>query len=103
MDLIGRKFPPKEAFVVEATVHFTGMGIGDYTEARMDFKTIVDVENSRVKSDSANKLFTYGTRYDMQSTVIDYNRLRMMVSNENKLMCIKYDIKESTPISISID
>ena len=26
MDLIGRKFPPKESFVVEATAQFTGMG-----------------------------------------------------------------------------
>ena len=29
MDLIGRKFPPKEAFVVEATVQFTGLGSGE--------------------------------------------------------------------------
>lgn len=60
MDLIGRKFPPKEAFVVEATVLFTGMGIGEFTEARMDFKTIVDIENSRVKSDSATSFSHMG-------------------------------------------
>jgi hypothetical protein len=29
MDLIGRKFPPKESFVVEATAQFTGMGSGE--------------------------------------------------------------------------
>jgi hypothetical protein len=27
----------------------------------------------------------------------------MMVSNDAKKMCMKYNIKESTPISISID
>ncbi len=103
LDLIGRKFPPKEAFVVEATAQFTGMGSGEQTVAKMEFKTIVDIERGRVKSDSAHKLFAFGTREDLQTTVIDYERLRMMVSNEAKKICMKYNIKESTPISISID
>ena len=103
LDLIGRKFPPKQAFVVEATAQFTGLGNGEQTVAKMEFKTIVDVERSRVKSDSAHKLFAFGTREDLQTTVIDYDRQRMMVSNDVKKMCMKYDIKESTPISISLD
>ena len=69
----------------------------------MEFKTIVDVERSRVKSDSAHKLFAFGTREDLQTTVIDYDRLRLMVSNDAKKMCMKYNIKDSTPISISMD
>ena len=65
LDLIGRKFPPKQAFVVEATAQFTGLGNGEQTVAKMEFKTIVDVERNRVKSDSAHKLFAFGTREDL--------------------------------------
>ena len=101
MDLISRQFPPKGAFVMESTVQFQNM-IGN-AMAKMEFKTIVDTESSRVKIDTARKLFAFGSRADLETTVIHYEKQRMMVSNEEKKMCLKYDIKESTPISINID
>ena len=42
--------------------------------AKMEFKSIVDIEGSRVKTDTARKLFAYGTRADMETTVIHYGK-----------------------------
>ena len=91
-------FPPAGAFAIQARVLFPSL---TNTIARMQFRTVVDPKGARVKSDLTRNIFATGVYTEEEITVLEPEKQRMLVANSKKNMCMRYDLKDITPISLS--
>jgi len=67
----------------------------------MEYKTVVDPIGIRVKSELNRNLFATGVYQDNEVTVIEHEKKRMLVANTMKDMCMRFDIVDTTPISLN--
>lgn len=59
--------------------------------------TIFDAENNRVKTHRLNKIFK---EIDTEVQVYDFNRMRLLVSDPDKQMCMSLPISDLSPVSM---
>lgn len=60
-------------------------------------ETIFDAENNRVKHHRVSKVFK---EIDNEVQVYDFNRLRLLVSDPEKQMCMQMQIQDLSPVSM---
>lgn len=60
-------------------------------------ETIFDAENNRVKHHRVNRIFK---EIDHEVQVYDFNRLRLLVSDPEKQMCLQMQIQDLSPVSM---
>ena len=91
-------FPPDGPFAIQAQVLFPSL---KNTIARMQYRTVVDPTGARVKTDLTRNIFATGVYTEEEITVLEPEKQRMLVANSKKNLCIRYDLKDITPISLS--
>jgi hypothetical protein len=67
----------------------------------MQYRTVIDSEGARVKTEVTRNVFATGVYHDKDVTVIEPEKARMLISSPTKEMCMRYDLKDMTPISLN--
>ncbi len=53
-----------------------------------------------MRSDCLRNILAQGVMADRELTIMEHQKNRLLVSNDLKDMCMKYDLKDITPISL---
>jgi len=87
------KVPPSTQvpFAIQARVIFPSLRD---TISRFHFKTVVDPNGNRVKTEMQRNVFATGVYQEEEITVLDLSQNRLLVANSFKDMCLKHNIKE---------
>jgi hypothetical protein len=73
------------------------------TVSRMHYVTTVDRKNAALRSEAHRVIFGYGLHREAETNIIQFKRGRMMVASPIQDLCLKYDLKDISPISLSHD
>ena len=62
---------------------------------------VVDTTGARVKTELKRNVFAAGVYTEEELTIIEPEKSRMLLANPLKSMCMRFDLKDVTPISLS--